>query len=159
MTKPVPLPCLDQQKRPVVVTTALYLYAASLIFGGLFFATNYIRMIPEHGWATTISSLFDARGVVIGYVFGAIILFFISRRKNWARIILLIFFIVGGLSAMASLYLRRYEITQPFLFGTILFRSFLILAAQIFLFLPSANRWFNPRTKEFSKQPGSTFDY
>ena len=70
---------------------------------------------------------------------------FIWGRRNWARIVLLVLFLLGSLGLLLALYvLRRYSISVggALVRGLLLMQSILPAVALACLFSPSSNAWF-----------------
>ncbi len=119
-----------QQERPIQVTTAVYLLYAALVIGllGLF-------DLPGDVQTQNISTALFVETMVLSIAIIAFIYFMILRDKNWARIILLVFFVFGVIMYMLGP-------KHPLHIVSLTIQTIIMVAAVILLFLPSSSQWF-----------------
>ena len=125
-------------ERPIEVKRAVALMWTTLVIGIALLIPEWTEMPPE---LKEYEVLFWA-SMGIAYAIPATLIFFVSRRRNWARILLLLFTLAG-----TAIYLAMWneEPTEP-LWSTVSTVSLMVLelVALYWLFSRPASQWFRP---------------
>lgn len=117
---------------PLVILIAFAFYALSTIIGLSLFISNGLYSIPVKFIVSLISLL------ILG------IPYMVVLKKNWARILLLVFYLFGLISPTISII----QGGQVLINEVAIFQTLLQLIALVLMFLPISNRWFKGEASE-----------
>jgi hypothetical protein len=121
-------------ERPSDATRAIHLLYASIAIG---FVSSVVRLTYDFFGARIVVALIPA--VLIFGLF-ALLVFKISRGRNWARITFLVIFLIGVPFAIP---IYAQELKRNFLSGSLsVFMALLQLVAAYLLFRKNSNTWF-----------------
>ncbi len=101
--------------------------------------TNFLfkDALPDQGGTGLMTSL-------LSFVLGAFFIYSISKRKNWARIVMAV---LAGLTTLVMLFgLGKIFSISPILGVLIILGFILNIAGLVMLFSPEANAWFKSQT-------------
>jgi hypothetical protein len=123
----------NSNTRPLAIKLAVMLLA--LVAGAATIEENFYSP-----WGTATSSFIFGFNLVLDFV----PLWFVFRRKNWARWFLAIF-TFAGIWCAPSLWARSHQTFSAFQSTWFWLSDLLNIIALVLLFLPSSNRWFHGR--------------
>lgn len=121
-------------KKPQAVSIAVILYIVSLLLGPVILALDYdymTKLVPAAG-------LYGA--LVISFALSAFLIWKMSQGRNWARIVLLIFFVLGSYTAYTAII---QSLERSTLLGVMqAIQQLSILAALVLVFFPPGAEYF-----------------
>ena len=128
-------------EKPSQVKNALYLLLAYLATNCIFRVYTFVGLMRS-AEAPIVSIYLYFMGLVVALAIGIFLIAKISKGKNWARIIILIFGILITLRHLYETATAFPKFTLRPLGELILVGWLLYIIGVIFLFLPASNSWF-----------------
>lgn len=130
-------------KSPIEIRKAIQMIIASIALGIVRFALTYEQTKAKVEAANIPGMapwLFIILTLVFSFGFNLVLLFFLSRGKNWARILFTILFVIGV--PMSLPYLMEAFNVAPVSGVVGAFQLAMQLYGVILLFQPASNAWF-----------------
>lgn len=137
--------------RPRTITVAVVMLSIVVLYGlaakVVLLADGHVAQSVSQGLANSTFVIYTVLiGALINSALRALFIYKIFNRRNWARIIYLLFFILGVLLAIRSyvrLFFHPAELNYPVVMGYLGLACILIeLVALALLFSGPGNLWF-----------------
>ena len=121
--------------KPKKVSVAIYLLISSSLIGS-------INSFMVFGFSIRFKELVS---LSVTFLMTAVLIYFINCRKNWARIILLVLFLVG--IVVLPIRISKTFSVYPLIESIAIISTIFQAVAVILLFNRESNNWFNHTNK------------
>ena len=132
----------NSSEKPTQVRRAVNLFYAAL---GIGVFLTFFQIFRDASGLSIVSAIFSILFLSIPYAISIFLIINISAGKNWARIIMLIWFLIQFIPSFPSI-IQNFR-TNYLISILVIVQTALYIIAFVFLFQGSSNNWFKYQSK------------